>query len=94
MTIENLLRESEFYYWFLIPSIVAVFVSIKSIKFLIKKRSLINWILTAFIISLIIFSECILGVIFFMDAWPTFLPHIGIVIALIICIIQYFVNKN
>ena len=94
MTIENLLRESVFYYWFLIPSIVAVFVSIKSTQFLIKNRSLINWMLTAFIIGLLFFSEYILGVIFFMDAWPTFLPHIGIGIALIICIIQYFVNKN
>ncbi|MBG6188390.1 hypothetical protein [Flavobacterium sp. CAN_S2] len=94
MTIENLLRKPEFYYWFLIPTFIAIFVVVKSIIVLKKKRSLINWALTILVISLVVFSEYILGVIFFMDAWPTYLPHIGIGLALIIYGIQFFVNKN
>jgi uncharacterized membrane protein len=94
MTIENLLRKPEFYYWFLIPTFIAIFVVVKSIIVLKKKRSLINWALTILVISLVVLSEYILGVIFFMDAWPTYLPHIGIGLALIIYGIQFFVNKN
>ncbi|WP_035664635.1 hypothetical protein, partial [Flavobacterium sp. ACAM 123] len=94
MTIENLIREPEFYYWFLIPTIIAVFVFTKSILILVKKRKLINWIFTIFAIIIIIFSEYILGVIFFMDAWPTYLPHIGIGLALIIYGIQFYLNRK
>ena len=94
MTIENLLRKPEFYYWFLIPTIIAVFIFTKSIMILVKKRSLINWMLTMFIVSVIIFSEYILGVIFFLDALPTYLPHIGIGLTLIIYSIQYLVNRT
>jgi hypothetical protein len=94
MTIQNLLRKPEFYYWFLIPTIIAVFVFIKSILNLVKKRSLLNWILTILIIILVGFSEYILYVIFFTDAWPTYLPHFGIGLALIIYGIQFFVYKN
>lgn len=94
MTIENLLRNPEFYYWFLIPTIVAVFVFIKSLIILVQKRSLINWILTLLIFSLIIFSEYILGVIFFTDAWPTYLPHIGISLSLIIYSTQILLNRH
>ena len=93
MTIENLLRKPEFYYWFLIPTIIVVFVFTKSIIILVKKRSFINWISTIFIINLLIVSEYILGVIFFMDALPTYLPHIGIGLTLIIYGIQNYVNK-
>ncbi len=93
MTVENLLRKPEFYYWFLIPTIIAVFILTKSIMILVKKGSLINWIFTIFILTVIIFSEYILGVIFFMDAWPTYLPHIGIGLTLIIYSIQYLINR-
>jgi len=94
MTIQNLLRKPEFYYWFLIPSIIAVFVLIKSILILLKKRSWISWIFTILIIILVAFSEYILYVIFFTDAWPTYLPHFGIGLALIIYGIQYLINRN
>jgi CHASE2 domain-containing sensor protein len=94
MTIENLIRKPEFYYWFLIPTVVAVFIFIKSILVLTKKRSVVNWLLTMLIIGLAIFSDYILGVIFFMDAWPTYLPHIGIGLALIIYGIQVYANRN
>ena len=94
MTIQNVLRKPELYYWFLIPAFIAIFVVVKSIIVLKKKRSLINWAFTILVISLVVFSEYILGVIFFMDAWPTYLPHIGIGLALIIYGIQFFVNKN
>ena len=94
MTIQNLLRKPEFYYWFLIPTIIAVFVFIKSILNLIKKRSITNWIFTLLIIILVGFSEYILYVIFFTDAWPTYMPHFGIGLALIIYGIQAFVYKN
>jgi uncharacterized membrane protein len=94
MTIQNLLRKPEFYYWFLIPTIIAVFVFIKSTLILLKKRSVFNWIFSILIIILVGFSEYILCVIFFTDAWPTYLPHFGIGLALIINGIQFFVNKN
>jgi hypothetical protein len=94
MTIENLLRKPEFYYWFLIPTIIAVFIFTNSIIILVKRRKMINWILTMFIFSVIIFSEYMLGVIFFLDAWPTYLPHIGIGLALIIYGIQFFLNRK
>lgn len=94
MTIQNLLRKPEFYYWFLIPTIIAVFVLIKSILIGKKKPSILNWIFTILIIILLGFSEYILYVIFFTDALPTYLPHFGIGLALIIYGIQFFVYKN
>ena len=94
MSIENLLIKPEFYYWFLIPTVVAVCTFIKSIVTFTKKRSIVNWLLTILIINLVIFSEYILVEIFFMDAWPSYLPHIGIILALIVYGIQVYANKN
>ena len=88
----NVLLDSEFYYWFLIPIIIAVFVFTKSILILVTKRNLINWIFTLLTISIIIFSGYILGVIFFMEVLPIYIPQIGIGLALIIYSIQHLIN--
>ena len=93
MIIENLLNKPEFYYWFLIPTIIAVFVVAKAIILLAKKRSFINWTFSTIILILNVISEYILGIIFFTDSWPTFLPYIGIGLALIIYLIQKYINK-
>ncbi|WP_156831955.1 hypothetical protein [Kaistella palustris] len=93
MIIENLLKENEFYYWFLFPTIIAVFLVTKTITILAKKKSFLNWTFSIIIIGLIIISEYILGIIFFTDSWPTFLPHIGIGLALIIYLIQKYITK-
>ncbi len=94
MAIENFLYKPEFYYWFLIPTIVTVFVFIKSILILSRKRNWLNWILTIGIILSILFSEYMLYVVFFLSAWPTYLPHIIIVFALIVYGIQVYANKK
>jgi len=93
MIIGNLLNKPEFYYWFLIPTIIAVFVVAKTIILLAKKRNFINWTFSTIILILTLISEYILGIIFFTDSWPTFLPHIGIVLALIFYLIQKYINK-
>lgn len=93
MIIENLLKKPEFHYWFLFPTIITVFLVTKTIIILVSKKSFINWTFSIIIIGLTIISEYILGVIFFTDSWPTFLPHIGIGLALIIYLIQKYINK-
>lgn len=94
MLIENMLRKSEFYFWFLIPSAIAIFVLVKSIKILIQNRNWKNWTMTPIIALIVILSEYILSVIFFMDAYPTYLPHIGIGLASFIYGFQAYLNND
>jgi hypothetical protein len=93
MTLKPFLK-LEFLYLFLIPTLIAAFVFIKSIIILSTKINLTNWILTLTILILIIFSEYILYVVFFKNAWPTYLPNIAIGISLILYMIQFYTNKN
>jgi hypothetical protein len=90
---EHLLKP-DFFYWFLIPTVISLFVFTKSIMTLNKKRNLTNWIITTLILISILFSESILYTVFFFDAWPTYLPYLVMSFAFIIYIIQLYLNKE
>lgn len=85
--------EPEFIYWFLIPTIFALFIFIKSIIILLTKKSIFNWIMTSIIFLLIAFSEYILFLIFFLAYYPTFVPHMIIGFAIVIFLLQFFIYK-
>ena len=85
--------EPEFIYWFLIPTIFAFFIFIKSIFILSTRKSIFNWIITSIIFLLIAFSEYTLFLIFFLDYYPTFIPHMIIGFAIVIFLLQFFINK-
>jgi len=88
MRFGDLLGKPEFYYWFLIPTVISFFVIIKSLLILLKKINSINCTYSLLIIIFVGFSEYVLFIIFFKDSWPTIIPFIGIGLALIIYRIQ------
>lgn len=94
MNLETTIKDTEFFYWCLLPAVIGLLVLTKSIITLSKKLSFTNWILTLIITLFSIFSEYWLFVIFFMGAWPTYIPHVGIGLALIIYGVQFFANRN
>lgn len=86
--------EPQFIYWFLIPTIFALFIFIKSIFILSRRKSIFNWIITSIIFLLIAFSEYILFLIFFLGYYPTSVPHMIIGLATVIFLLQFFINKD
>jgi len=85
--------EPQFIYWFLTPTILALFIFIKSIFILSRRKSIFNWIITSIIFLLIAFSEYILFLVFFLDYYPTSVPRIIIGLAMVIFLLQFFINK-
>ena len=83
----------EVLYWFLIPLIVMVYITVKSISISRKNKNLTNLMLTSVLLILVIYSTCKLyGIL--QNEWRTNLPHIGIIVAVIIYIIQFYINKR
>lgn len=91
---KNLFSSIEFYFWFLFPSLIALFALVKSLQFLWSYKSLTNAVFTILIFGTIAFSVYFLYEIFFHDAWPTFLPHLGIMLTSLLCFLQYRYNLN
>jgi hypothetical protein len=92
--LNQLLSAPEFYYWYLIPTAVQIIVLIFSVKYALRKKVFINLFLTVIIFVSIIFSQLLLIRIFFMGAWPSYLPHITTAIAILLIVLQFFKYKT
>ncbi len=89
-----LLKFIEIFISFLLPIAVSLFVVVRSVLLARRNNKIVNWIIALSITLVVIYSNYILGVIYFENAWPTFLPHIGIGVSLIVYLIQYIINKK
>ena len=85
-----LLTHSEFYFWYLIPTIIAIAITIKSILLSKERKKYPNGVFTFSIIILILPAEEVLYKIFFTGAWPTYMPHAMIGLAMVLFCLQYF----
>ena len=94
MSIEILVTKPEFYYWFLIPTLIEFIVLFFTIKFTKKRFMTKNIIFLVIILFLLVVSQLILIEIFFYDSWPTYIPHIAIFFCVLLVIIQYLLNRK
>jgi surface polysaccharide O-acyltransferase-like enzyme len=90
----NLLTKPEFYYWYLLPTILGVVTIIGTIKETNKNRDYKNLCICIVALFLIGFSQVIVIQIFLFEAWPTFVPYLMIVVGLILLLLQYSSNRK
>jgi uncharacterized membrane protein YczE len=83
----------EYLVWGIIPLIIAVCEIIYSVYLTYKKQKLNGFISTLLIIILNGLAIYILAQIL-LDAYPTYTPHLFILISTIILIIQYYKRKK
>jgi hypothetical protein len=80
--------------WGYLPMIIAFIEIIWSLKLLLKSSLFLNVLLSISITLLNTFSLYVLYLVFFIEAWPTFVPHILIGISTILIIIQIIKNRK
>lgn len=78
--------------WGFLPIIISLIEILVSIRLSIIKRTFGQWAFTIVISGLNILSIYILVVIL-LGAWPTYTPHIGILISTVLLLIQYLIKK-
>jgi len=89
-----MLSSPEFYLWFLLPSIIGLFIILRTIFISLKRKSILSWVFTFIIFTLITLSEIILYQIFFQGSYPTFIPHLMIGFSLIIFTVQIIIKSK
>jgi hypothetical protein len=94
MSLEQLLNTEEFYFWYLLPTIVGIITIIVSAVLLIRHRTPGNIVVFVLVFLLLAFSQFILIQIFFYDFWPSFIPHLGTGLALLLVGLQIFSNRK
>ena len=80
--------------WGYLPMIIAFIEIIWSLELLLKSSLFLNVLLSISITLLNTFSLYVLYLVFFIEAWPTFVPHILIGISTILIIIQIIKNRK
>jgi len=80
--------------WGYIPMIIAFVEIIWSLKLLLKNPLFLNVLLSISITLMNTLSLYVLYLIFFTEAWPTFIPYILIGISTIFIIIQIIKNRK
>ncbi len=90
----DFLKFVEVFIWLVLPITISMFILVKSALLTRKTNKVLNWIFSATIFILILFSDYILYVIYAQDAWPTIIPHIAITVSLVLFLFQYYINKK
>lgn len=80
--------------WGYLLMIIAFIEIIWSLKLLLKSSLFLNVLLSISITLLNTFSLYVLYLVFFIESWPTFVPHILIGISTILIIIQIIKNRK
>ncbi len=70
-------------FWGIIPTVVAVATVFGSLFMSWKERRITHFITSAIVLIGVVWSLAVLYRIFLLGAWPTFLPHVIIGVALI-----------
>ena len=73
--------------WIYLPIAIALVEIVLSMRRSLKKRTVVQWILTTVILALNSIAIYIL-VRILDDAWPTYIPHLGILISTVLLIVQ------
>ena len=84
----------ELYLYGILPMIIGLFILFKSIQILLKKLTILNWIISVLILLSTLLAEYILAFIIFKEAWPTYLPHILIIFNLILLFAQIKIKNK
>lgn len=84
----------ELFVYGIIPMILGIIILFKSFQITKNQKKLFDWILFFGLLLSTLFAEYILLVIFFKDAWPTFLPHILIIANLLMLLYQIYNRKK
>ena len=79
--------------WIYLPLAIAIVGIVWSIKLTVQKKTLFELIVSIVVYILNGFSIYML-VWMFLGAWPTFIPHIAILISTLLLIIQKFRHKR
>jgi hypothetical protein len=83
------LLNTEFYLWFFLPTLIGLFVVIKSTQISLRRKSVTAWVLTIIILLLTALSETILYQIFFQGSWASYVPHVMIGLSLVLFGLQF-----
>ncbi|HEU5071662.1 MAG TPA: hypothetical protein VFV96_14755 [Verrucomicrobiae bacterium] len=87
MSIEALL-------WGILPTMVALCAVIVSLFVACRARRVLHFVASAVVIGAVAWSLLILYRIFILGAWPTYLPHLAIGVALFIVMAQTFLFRS
>ncbi|MBA4153952.1 MAG: hypothetical protein C0512_06355 [Flavobacterium sp.] len=83
----------EFYLYGIIPMIFGILIMWKSIQISTKRRKIVYWIITLIIFVSFSLAEYILFLMIFTEAWPTYTPHILLILNLILLVIQILIKN-
>ena len=84
----------ELYLYGIIPIIIGILIMLKSINVSLKRNMILNWLITLVIFVSFGLAEYMLFLITFKGAWPTYLPHILLVVNLILLGIQLLIKNR
>jgi hypothetical protein len=84
----------EFYLYGIIPMIVGILIMWQSIQISSKRRMIVSWLITFIIFVAFALAEYMLFLISFTEAWPTYLPHILLILNLILLGIQLLIKNR
>lgn len=73
--------------------IVGILIMWKSIQISSKKRMIMSWLITLIIFISFALAEYMIFLISFTEAWPTYLPHILLILNLILLGIQLLIKN-
>jgi hypothetical protein len=94
MSIDNLITRPDFYYWYVIPTIVGLTLLILTTRQIRYKADAKNVCITVVTYFFILLSQWVLIKIFFEDAWPTYFPHMATLLSLILVTTQTLLNNR
>jgi hypothetical protein len=93
MTIKGFMKV-EFLYWYLLPTLIGLILLIFATRLILRSRNVRSIFFSSAIALILAFSQWGLIQIFFLDAWPTFLPHFGTGLATALLTIQIIWDKK
>lgn len=84
----------ELLFFGIIPMIIGIVILLKSIQICFRQKKFFDWIFLILISGTTFLAEYMLVLMFFTDAWPTFLPYILIILNLVLLFFQIYDQKN
>lgn len=92
---DKLISRPEFYFWYLVPTIIGLLLLIWTTKQIKKKADTKNVCFTVSTYFLILLSQWVLVQIFFVaDVWPTYFPHVATAFSFILVTLQFLLNRQ
>lgn len=77
-----------------LPAILALGCVAFSVRVALRRRTVAQGIAAVLVLLLCTFAVVILYAMFVKNAWPTFVPHLAILIAMLLCTAQVIFAKR